>query len=109
MPVLTQGSARRGWPRSTLRAFGSPPLRPAPTLWTPRTTSSPRAGTFGPAARLVDLVVAGYTDALRGDIPMNCSLCVHRVALRGFEAKVGAPATPHYHPDEPGHQHGRHH
>ena len=38
---------------------------------------------------------------------MNCSVCVHRVALRGFEAKVGVPATPHNHPDEPGHQ--RHH
>jgi sirohydrochlorin cobaltochelatase len=39
---------------------------------------------------------------------MNCNVCVYRVALRGFEAKAGAPARPH-HPDEPGHQHGRHH
>ncbi|MDQ3590829.1 MAG: sirohydrochlorin chelatase, partial [Actinomycetota bacterium] len=43
-----------------------------------------------------------------GDIRMNCDVCVHRVALPGFEEKVGAPATPHYHPDEPGH-HGHHH
>jgi sirohydrochlorin cobaltochelatase len=65
---------------------------------------------FGPDPRLADLVVERYTEALRGDIRMNCDVCVHRVALPGFEAKVGAPATPHYHPDEPGHhQHGHHH
>ncbi len=44
---------------------------------------------------------------------MNCDVCVHRVALPGFEEKVGEPATPHYHPDEPGHDHhhdhGHHH
>ncbi len=63
------------------------------------------AGYFGPDPRLADLVVERYTEALRGDIRMNCDVCVHRVALPGFEAKVGAPATPHYHPDEPGHHH----
>jgi sirohydrochlorin cobaltochelatase len=63
------------------------------------------AGYFGPDPRLADLVVERYTEALRGDIRMNCDVCVHRVALPGFEAKVGAPATPHYHPDEPGHYH----
>ena len=36
---------------------------------------------------------------------MNCDVCVHRVALPGFEEKVGAAATPHYHPDEHGHHH----
>jgi sirohydrochlorin cobaltochelatase len=63
------------------------------------------AGYFGPDPRLADLVVERYTEALRGDIRMNCDVCVHRVALPGFEAKVGAPATPHYHPDELGHHH----
>ena len=68
------------------------------------------AGYFGPNARVADLVVERYTEALRGDIRMNCDVCVHRAALPGFEEKVGAPATPHYHPDEPGrHQHGHHH
>ncbi len=68
------------------------------------------AGYFGPDERVADLVVERYTEALRGDIRMNCDVCVHRVALPGFEQKVGAPATPHYHPDEPGHhQHGHHH
>ena len=68
------------------------------------------AGYIGPDASIADLVVERYTEALRGDIRMNCDVCVHRVALPGFEDKVGAPATPHYHPDEPGHhQHGHHH
>jgi sirohydrochlorin cobaltochelatase len=68
------------------------------------------AGYFGPDSRLADLVVERYTEALRGDIRMNCDMCVHRIALPGFEEKVGVPATPHYHPDEPGHhQHDHHH
>jgi sirohydrochlorin cobaltochelatase len=68
------------------------------------------AGYFGPDTRLADLVVERYTEAVRGDIRMNCDVCVHRVALPGFEEKVGAPATPHYHPEEPWHhQHGHHH
>jgi sirohydrochlorin cobaltochelatase len=68
------------------------------------------AGYFGPDELVADLVVERYTEAVEGDIRMNCDVCVHRVALPGFEEKVGAPATPHYHPDEPGHhQHGHHH
>jgi sirohydrochlorin cobaltochelatase len=67
------------------------------------------AGYFGPHAKVVDLLVERYQEAVRGDIRMNCDVCVHRVALPGFEEKVGAPATPHYHPDEPGHAHGHHH
>jgi sirohydrochlorin cobaltochelatase len=67
------------------------------------------AGYFGPDERIADLVIERYTEAVEGDIRMNCDVCVHRVALPGFEEKLGAPATPHYHPDEPGHQHGHHH
>ena len=69
------------------------------------------AGYFGPDARVADLVLERYREAHSGDIRMNCDVCVHRVALPGFEEKVGAPATPHYHPDEPGyeHSHGHHH
>ncbi len=67
------------------------------------------AGYFGPNARVADLVLDRYQEALTGDIRMNCDVCVHRVALPGFEEKVGAPATPHYHPDEPGHDHGHGH
>jgi sirohydrochlorin cobaltochelatase len=71
------------------------------------------AGYFGPDGRVADLLVERYAEAVEGDIRMNCDVCVHRVALPGFEEKVGAPATPHYHPDEPGHNHdhshGHHH
>ncbi len=66
------------------------------------------AGYFGPDARVADLVLERYRESFEGDIRMNCDVCVHRVALPGFEEKVGAPATPHYHPDEPGHSHGHH-
>jgi len=64
------------------------------------------AGYFGPDARVAGLILDRYRESLEGDIRMNCDVCVHRVALPGFEEKVGAPATPHYHPDEPGHSHG---
>ena len=69
------------------------------------------AGYFGPDERVADLLMERYAEAVGGDIRMNCDVCVHRVALPGFEEKVGAPATPHYHPDEPGHDHphGHHH
>jgi sirohydrochlorin cobaltochelatase len=69
------------------------------------------AGYFGPDARVADLVLERYREAYSGDIRMNCDVCVHRIALPGFEEKVGAPATPHHHPDEPGHDHchGHHH
>ena len=63
------------------------------------------AGYFGPHEKVVDLVMDRYREAVGGDIRMNCDVCVHRVALPGFEEKVGAPATPHYHPSEPGHHH----
>jgi sirohydrochlorin cobaltochelatase len=65
---------------------------------------------FGSVEKVADLVVERYTETVDGDIRMNCDVCVHRVALPGFEDKVGAPATPHYHPEEPGrHMHGHHH
>ena len=67
------------------------------------------AGYFGPDGRVADLLMERYAEAVEGDIRMNCDVCVHRVALPGFEEKVGAPATPHYHPDEPGHDHGHDH
>jgi sirohydrochlorin cobaltochelatase len=63
------------------------------------------AGYLGPDARVAELVMERYREACSGDIRMNCDVCVHRVALPGFEERVGAPATPHYHPDVPGHHH----
>jgi len=56
------------------------------------------AGYLGPDARVARLVLARWREAVVGDPRMNCDLCIHRVALPGFEASVGAPATPHHHP-----------
>jgi sirohydrochlorin cobaltochelatase len=61
------------------------------------------AGYLGPDQRIAELVLARYREAIWGDPRMNCDLCVHRVALPGFHAKVGAPAVPHHHPDLDGH------
>jgi sirohydrochlorin cobaltochelatase len=66
------------------------------------------AGVIGDCEGLADLVVERYEEALAGDIRMNCDTCVYRIALPGFEDRVGAPQTPHHHPDDPagGHGHG---
>jgi sirohydrochlorin cobaltochelatase len=63
------------------------------------------AAHLGPDDRIVRLVLARYREAIEGDPRMNCDLCVHRVALPGFEHKVGAVAVPHFHPDDHWHPH----
>ena len=68
------------------------------------------AGHLGDCDALAGLVVERYREALHGDIRMNCDTCAYRVLLPGFEDKLGAPQTPHHHPDDPavghGHAHG---
>jgi sirohydrochlorin cobaltochelatase len=58
---------------------------------------------------LADLVLERYEEALAGDIRMNCDSCVYRIAMPGFEERVGAPQTPHHHPDDPAHPHSHGH
>ena len=70
------------------------------------------AGHLGDTDALAGLVVERYREALHGDIRMNCDTCAYRVLLPGFEDKLGAPQTPHHHPDDPagtGHGHGHAH
>ncbi|MGA5703614.1 sirohydrochlorin chelatase [Peterkaempfera bronchialis] len=67
-----------------------------------------RAGVMGATEELADLVLERYREALGGDVRMNCDTCVYRVAMPGFEDKVGAPQRPHHHPDDPGHHHHHH-
>ncbi|MGR8011284.1 sirohydrochlorin chelatase [Streptomyces hypolithicus] len=74
------------------------------------------ADVIGPAEELMDLVMERYREAVKGDLRMNCDSCVYRIALPGFEDKVGAPQQPHFHPDDDGHDghghgrgHGHHH
>ncbi|MFD1659767.1 sirohydrochlorin chelatase [Streptomyces caeni] len=68
------------------------------------------ADVIGPEPELLDLVMERYEEAVRGDLRMNCDSCVYRIALPGFEEKVGLPQQPHFHPDDEGHDgHGHHH
>ncbi|MFC9289587.1 sirohydrochlorin chelatase [Streptomyces sp. NPDC057052] len=67
------------------------------------------ADVIGPEPELLDLVMERYAEAVKGDLRMNCDSCVYRIALPGFEDKVGQPQQPHFHPDDEGHDHGHGH
>ncbi|MFZ4234177.1 sirohydrochlorin chelatase [Streptomyces murinus] len=67
------------------------------------------ADVIGPEPELLDLVLERYEEAVKGDLRMNCDSCVYRIALPGFEDKVGLPQQPHFHPDDDGHDHGHGH
>jgi sirohydrochlorin cobaltochelatase len=67
------------------------------------------APVIGDCDGLADLVLERYAEAVAGDIRMNCDTCVYRIAMPGFEHKVGAPQTPHDHPDDPADPHGHGH
>jgi sirohydrochlorin cobaltochelatase len=67
---------------------------------------------IGDCDELADLVIERYLEADgRGRAPagMNCDACVYRIALPGFEERVGQEQHPHDHPDDPAHQHDHHH
>ncbi|WP_206795440.1 CbiX/SirB N-terminal domain-containing protein [Amycolatopsis sp. MtRt-6] len=55
------------------------------------------AAHLGPDPRWVPVLLERYREATGGDVRMNCDLCVYRVQLPGYEAKVGQPIslTPH--------------
>jgi sirohydrochlorin cobaltochelatase len=73
------------------------------------------AGLLGATTELADLVLERYGEIQKGDLRSNCDTCLYRVALPGVEHRVGAPQTPHDHPDDPtdphahGHAHGHGH
>ncbi|MYQ91819.1 sirohydrochlorin chelatase [Streptomyces sp. SID4946] len=67
------------------------------------------ADVIGPEPELLDLVLERYEEAVKGNLRMNCDSCVYRIALPGFEDKVGLPQQPHFHPDDDGHDHGHGH
>jgi sirohydrochlorin ferrochelatase len=64
------------------------------------------AGHLGPDARLVRLVLERYREARTGDVRMNCDLCAYRVALPGYESKVGMPISLTLHDGGPRLVHG---
>jgi sirohydrochlorin cobaltochelatase len=62
------------------------------------------AGYLGPVRTVAALVLERYHQAVRGQAAMTCDLCVHRVAMPGFEDRVGSLQRPHPHPHEPQHE-----
>ena len=66
------------------------------------------AAVLGPEERLARLVLERYAEVLTGDVRMSCDTCIYRIALPGYESKVGAPQVPHDHPDDPAHHHHHH-
>ncbi|WP_405580073.1 sirohydrochlorin chelatase [Streptomyces sp. NBC_01190] len=67
------------------------------------------AEVIGPEPELAELVMERYRETVGGDLRMNCDTCVYRIALPGFEDRVGRPQQPHHHPDDPAHEHGHGH
>ena len=67
------------------------------------------APVLGPDERIARLVLDRYTEVLAGDVRMSCDTCIYRIALPGYEERVGAPQTPHDHPDDPTGAHHHHH
>ncbi|MGD0557365.1 MAG: sirohydrochlorin chelatase [Streptosporangiaceae bacterium] len=61
---------------------------------------------FGDCDELAGLVWERYAEAIAGNFRMNCDTCIYRVAMPGFEHRVGAAKHPHDHPHDPvGHGH----
>jgi cobalt/nickel transport system ATP-binding protein len=58
---------------------------------------------FGPDPSLAPLVLERYDEARHGDARMNCDACAYRVALPGYESRVGTPLVSH------GHEHPHRH
>ncbi len=61
------------------------------------------ADVLGDCDEIAALVYERYHEALSGDIRMNCDMCVYRIAMPGFEHRVGESQHPHDHP----HDHAR--
>jgi sirohydrochlorin cobaltochelatase len=64
------------------------------------------ADVLGDCDEIAALVYERYHEALAGDIRMNCDMCVYRIAMPGFEHRVGEPQHPHDHPHDHAHPHG---
>jgi sirohydrochlorin cobaltochelatase len=58
------------------------------------------ADVLGDCDEVAALVLERYREALSGDIRMNCDMCVYRIAMPGFEHRVGEPQHPHDHPHD---------
>lgn len=61
---------------------------------------------LGPHPEIARLVLERYRESLHGDIRMNCDCCVYRIALPGYEQRVGTPIPVDHEHD---HAHGNSH
>lgn len=61
------------------------------------------ADLIGDCLPLAELVLERYVEALAGQVKVNCDTCLYRVALPGFESRVGAAQHPHDHPHDHAH------
>ena len=59
------------------------------------------ADLIGDCWSLAELVLERYAEALAGQVRVNCDACLYRIALPGFENRVGAAQHPHDHPLDP--------
>ena len=59
------------------------------------------ADLIGDCRPLAELVLERYAEALGGHVRVNCDACLYRIALPGFETRVGAAQHPHDHPLDP--------
>ncbi len=55
---------------------------------------------LGVADALAELVLLRLDEAGRGDLRMNCDVCLYRTPMPGREGAVGAVQEPHDHPDD---------
>ena len=55
---------------------------------------------LGVSDDLAELLLLRLDEAVRGDLRMNCDVCLYRVPLPGREDAVGAVQEPHEHPDD---------
>jgi len=55
---------------------------------------------LGVSDAMARLVLERYDEARRGDLRMNCDVCLYRVPMPGHEDAVGRPQEPHTHPED---------
>lgn len=56
---------------------------------------------LGASDELAGVVLERFDEARKGDLRMNCDVCLYRTPMPGHEHLVGAPQEPHTHPDDP--------
>lgn len=51
---------------------------------------------LGPVEEVARLVLERYQEGVEGEAVMNCDFCTYRIALPGYEERVGAPVVSHH-------------